>query len=677
MRIPGRKIWRAFRELDEFSDEQCRRFVKRAWGGWAQRMLASVLVIGTFLATLLVVGWAMVWLYSELDIDNRKRYSDLQIAMMAVPIVVVVAAAAPLMALIARDLLLRALVWRVLNIGGVCTKCNYPLYGLPLSEAMMCSCPECGAESSVDPSLVELVRNDSGQTVAKRKRAEAEEAKYFWTARRLKLTARVLLVVFGVVFVLPIVLLLLNEAIVRIEAARARSYVTGVETLQRALGRPVVVVPLVETKRTSRDADFEGTILNLYQRAGAEVVARDQNYQSSLANESPVAWGFTPRKVVLPANATEEEKRNAEVISKHMAWRRAVLEAMEGAELAGAMRGMGAKEISPDAPIPIVETTDGFMVQPEMNWTMGYGGNVAIERMWLGAEAGDREKFEESLRAALATIREDAALPLLQRWRYALLRERTLYQTLRDCVQMQPEWVGRVGEIVASMPIRANMDRVLEVERLESRGRVLEYLKNPDMVRFNRFTPELVRTYGGGSALPPGRVGWVGENVAANDALIDDAKARFVAPPWNRPKATAAPTGLLFSPVMGAQVGWYLPLFDTVLAARAGLPVMLAIEEYRAKHGRPPAALSELDLAPEMMVDPLSGKPWGYIAEADPKVIQALNPTGGYLLYSLSLDGLDDYRAKADPTIFVTIGRGWRISDLDGRDLLINGREEP
>lgn len=672
MRIPGRKIWRAFSELDEFSDEQCARFVRSAWGGWVQRMLASVLVIGTFAATLLVVGWAMVWLYSELDIDNRKRYSDLQIAMMAVPIVVVVAAAAPFMALIARDLLLRGLVWRVLNIGGVCTKCNYPLYGLPLSKEMMCSCPECGAESSVDAALVELVRNDAGQTVAERKRGRGKETGFFWTPWRLKLAARSLLVVFGVVFVLPVAVLLVNEAIVRMEAARARSYSTSVEALKRALGRSVVVVPMVETERRRGEVDPQTTIRNLYLKAGAEVVERDGGFQSNLANESPQGWRFAKRNSVVPADAPEEARRLAEAENKHMAWRRAVLDAMEGEELAGAIRAIGVKTASAEAPVPIVEISDGYMIKAEFGWWTGYGGNIAIERMWLGAEAGDRAKFEESLRAALATIQEDAGLPVMQRWWSAMWRERILYHTLRDCVRMRPEWIGSAREIVASMPIVENMDRVLEVERIEARGRVLEYLKQPDLVRFNRFTPELVRVYGGGAALPPGRVGWVGENVAANDVLIENAKTQFAALPWARPKAVAAPTGLLFAQQMGVQSTWYLPLFDTVHAARAGMPVILAIEAYRARHGRAPGALSELGLAPETLVDPLSGKAWGYIAEADAKAVQALKPTGGYLLYSLSLDGVDDYRATGDPTIFVVNADSWRISDLHGRDVLIN-----
>ena len=172
--------------------------------------------------------------------------------------------------------------------------------------------------------------------------------------------------------------------------------------------------------------------------------------------------------------------------------------------------------------------------------------------------------------------------------------------------------------------------------------------------------------------MPPGRVGWVSENVAANDAMIDNAKQQFAAPPWDRPKMAIAPTGLLFASQMLPNLGWHLPLFDTGLAARAGLPVVLAIEEFRVRHGRVPEALTELGLAPEALIDPLSGKPWGYIAEPDPKFVRALKPSGGYLLYSLSLDRVDDFRATGDPTIVVRIGDGWRISDLTGRDVLIN-----
>ncbi|MGH7243492.1 MAG: hypothetical protein ACREJD_08765 [Phycisphaerales bacterium] len=65
MRIPGRKIWRAFRELDEFSDEQCRRFVNRAspWGwrksiraGLGVAMGTSFMLATIFLLLLYTVG---------------------------------------------------------------------------------------------------------------------------------------------------------------------------------------------------------------------------------------------------------------------------------------------------------------------------------------------------------------------------------------------------------------------------------------------------------------------------------------------------------------------------------------------------------------------------------------------------------------------------------------------
>jgi hypothetical protein len=671
MRIPGRKIWRAFRELDEFSDEQCRRFVKRAWGGWVVRALASVLVIGTFAATFLVVASVMIWAHRSLDLDNRRTYSDLQITLTTAVVVVVVCAAAPLMALLARDFLLRAFIWRVLNIGGVCSGCGYPLYGLAISEGMACSCPECGAITQVDPALVELVRSESGVTVAQRKRSAGRDAAYFWTPRKLKIAARVFLTAFVVLFVIPAGALAVNELIVRIEAHRARGRFTSVETLSGVLGRSTVVVRFEDQMELTGVRKIDLDLQKLYNTKGFELAALRNLPQSIVMNESPAGWEFAARAKAPASDATAAQVGQYEADRKRDIWRSAVVGAMEGKDLRDAMRAISASDPI-DEPVPVIGSREGGQVRLQFTWGIEFAGKLAIERMRVAAEEGNRERFEESLRAAIALIGMNASIPALGGWWGVSRLEAFLWSALREAIGVRPEWAAGARAIAVAKPFDPDLVKKIEVERLVERDSMLSILSNPDLVRFNRFTPELVRAVGGGGPLPPGRVGWVGENIAMNDRLFDIARAQVEAPPWNRPAVPAIASDLVLAPVTVMAWGWFVPSFDWSAVHRAGMRVWLAIEQFRVQEGRLPRDLQELELSQAERVDPLSGKAWVYVVDVSAKTRGEAKPVGGYLLYSMSTDGVDDFGRTGDPTIFVSGGWGWRMPALAGRDVLIN-----
>ncbi|MBX3380310.1 MAG: hypothetical protein KF805_09440 [Phycisphaeraceae bacterium] len=671
MRIPGRKIWRAFRELDEFSDEQCRRFVKRAWGGWVIRVLASVLVIGTFAATFLIVASVMIWVHRSLDLDNRRTFSDLQITFSTAVVVVVVCTAAPLMALLARDFVLRAFIWRVLNIGGVCSECGYALYGLAVSEGMACSCPECGAVTQVDPALVELVRNKRGVTVAQRKRSAGRDPGYFWTPRKLKIAARVFLTAFVVLFVIPAGVLGVNELIVRIEARRAKGRFTSAKTLSGVLGLSTAVVLFEDQTELTGVRKIDLELQKLYNTKGLEVAAQSNLPQSIVMNESPAAWEFAARAKAPASDATAAQVGQYEADRKRDIWRSAVVAAMEGKDLRDAMRAIGASDPIHE-PVPVIGSRDGGQVRLQFTWGVEFAGKLAIERMRLAAEEGNHARFEESLRAALSVIGHNSSIPVLGGWWSVSRLEAFLWSSLREAIVVRPEWAAGARAIVEAKPFQPDLVKMIEVERLVERDSILSILSNPDMVRFNRFTPELVRTVGGGGPLPPGRVGWVGENIAMNDRLFDIARAQAEAPPWNRPAVPALASDLVLAPVTRMAWGWFLPSFDWSAVNRAGMRVWLAIEQFRVKEGRLPRDLQEVELSQADRVDPLSGKAWVYVVNVNAKTLGEAKPSGGYLLYSKSTDGVDDFGRTGDPTILVSGGWGWRMPALAGRDVLIN-----
>jgi hypothetical protein len=133
MRIIASPIYRAFPELDGFTDEQCRRYVDLARGGQRSRVMFEVARVMLSLGCV-YVSYPVVlrnWSWSEAD-----WLITLSVAMMATVFL--------LFMLFWRDVLLRLLVRRVLRGSARCPSCDYSAMGLVVSANYAVTCPECG-----------------------------------------------------------------------------------------------------------------------------------------------------------------------------------------------------------------------------------------------------------------------------------------------------------------------------------------------------------------------------------------------------------------------------------------------------------------------------------------------------------------------------------------------------
>jgi hypothetical protein len=151
MRIPLSKVYRAFRELDQFTDEQCQGYVARAM----QKRRASMggfVFAGVFLCpavfTLSMVATLAgqdAALGSSARIWILRHWLDVPIeyAAKVVPFV-----AATLVALVLRDVWLRSAIRKELN-RSTCPRCEYQLLGLPVQSGQV-MCPECGHRTRID-----------------------------------------------------------------------------------------------------------------------------------------------------------------------------------------------------------------------------------------------------------------------------------------------------------------------------------------------------------------------------------------------------------------------------------------------------------------------------------------------------------------------------------------------
>lgn len=150
MRLVVGRIYRAFRELDRFSDEECRRYVRRASKGWSKGWMALFPVGALLGAAAWAAGFAALFIRVfrpswPIELNAEGTLFVLGIAVGSVLF-------AALGVLLARDLMLWIGLRRVIHAAR-CPKCRYTLMGLPIDYVGLpppkpgdarVRCPECG-----------------------------------------------------------------------------------------------------------------------------------------------------------------------------------------------------------------------------------------------------------------------------------------------------------------------------------------------------------------------------------------------------------------------------------------------------------------------------------------------------------------------------------------------------
>ena len=142
MRLPLSKTWRAFPELDRFSDEQCMRFVRA--GRKRMRRSREAITLGIIMV---VSFWVLMPVGAYLAELVPERW-DARHPMLATVIMsgamAVGAIPGAIAILFGWDRVLLKGIRRHLE-DTRCDECRYPLLGLPIRDGRVV-CPECGAE---------------------------------------------------------------------------------------------------------------------------------------------------------------------------------------------------------------------------------------------------------------------------------------------------------------------------------------------------------------------------------------------------------------------------------------------------------------------------------------------------------------------------------------------------
>jgi hypothetical protein len=143
MRIPFKNVYRAFPELDRFSDVQCRLLMRRVQLNYVSRVLVALVPVVAFLVSLAVVIILLATTDVRAAAGRLVTDGDLWLSHLAL------AGIPPFVGLLTRDRLLRRFLLRAirLRIDRVrCRYCRYILIGQQPFENRV-TCPECGGSN--------------------------------------------------------------------------------------------------------------------------------------------------------------------------------------------------------------------------------------------------------------------------------------------------------------------------------------------------------------------------------------------------------------------------------------------------------------------------------------------------------------------------------------------------
>ncbi len=140
VRLPLSKVYRAFPELDGFTDAECESYVRHVSrsSGWRISMTAFVV------ALLCMFGLPLLFCMGAPLIRGRPARIESVLAVL----VVAGLFTGPLWGFICRDVLLRRAIRERIK-SAACPGCGYSLIGLKVTDGRVV-CPECGGDVDLD-----------------------------------------------------------------------------------------------------------------------------------------------------------------------------------------------------------------------------------------------------------------------------------------------------------------------------------------------------------------------------------------------------------------------------------------------------------------------------------------------------------------------------------------------
>lgn len=647
MRILTRtRIYRAFPELDRYSDEHCRRFVRAARGGWLRRGLVVGALWVEAMAGLALSIAALIWAYGStdrlpLDFDLRPVRAGVFAGLL------LVAAALPLLlTYLTRDWLLRRRVRYVLRTRGTCPSCRYSLVGMPVRADNLVICPECGMETKVDPSLGELTVDEAGRPRFKPSEHIGPAAR-FLTPRRKRIIKRAALWVGIGVFVGLPSMYGAYELWLRSQAAKAAADMTGAADI-------AAYVQSVQPP----DADPG---LNFYTALEAAISAMDgvdaavwRNNQVKASTGDVVYPEFSLIYARSDPNRPGRTERDA---ANEQAATDLAIELIDAYAKAGVYDHLAEAAARRYAarPAPVTPGQPLFTVLlPDLGKSRQLA-RVCAARMEAARAKGDAKQYGEALEQMLALARASRCQPFLIDDLVGIAIESMALSRVRVALESRPDaaLLDEIARALKAQECPLDPADPFEGERLASRDTIAWFFSDPANVRMGPYSKG-ARSLASisGTNVIAGRLGTYSQNQAAAKATFDTLTGLARLEPYQRPMP--APPALNQEPSLFLQraivpaTGNALASIDLIELQRRACRVMLALERHRVTLGFYPERLD--DLAPrfigELPIDPWSGKPFVY-RRVEPG---SESPGRGFVLYSVGSDRTDDGgKGPADP----------------------------
>ncbi len=655
MRLMTVKVYRAFPELDRYSDEQCLRFIRAARRGvrswW--HFLLYILVFHMGLTIAGVIAFA-AFDYSE-DYQIARRADIWWVSALAYVVAIPAIAIVPMGVLLMRDVLLRRRVRWVLNTQSACPSCRYGLIGLAVSPDNTITCPECGHVAAVDPSLGELTVDEQGrqQYIP----AVVQLHTPFWTSQRLKRYGKRTAITVGCILLIAGS----YEAFLRVQAAVASAARPGREAL--AAHAASVQPPSSNPAADNAWPAFNRAVLlrhevddRVWRTSPTQVDGRD-------VYPDPTYLYFTPQVAVEPFDqaATDLARR---MLDEYRA--------------AGVFTTLDAVAAKPRAEQFISVADD----QPLLTAHMDYFGKVRqfardnFARMALAVKAGDHAEFLSAFESNLALARLCATQPSAIGVHLRAMLETGSYTQLRRLLATHPpaSTLDALREAMHRQRCDLPITFALEGERIFALDAVSVFFSNPSAPRFGRYSAEQSDLFQLGFSGGRGRIGTWWGNRAAINANFDRAVAAAAMRPPARPAGSALNplTGLALPDMLTDHIGRLIESYERTLWERDGHLLLIDLERYYAANQRYPAKLDDLVPAflPALPRDPVSGLAWGY-AVVDPAVDAR---DRHFLLYGFGADGVDNAGAPPSaPGAMLFTGRFAPLFEPSpGSDVVVN-----
>lgn len=600
MRLMASHNYRAYPELDRFSDEQCGHFVRTANRSWRARgirwTVLGVMALGAVIASVVLTSSVMKFLEIR-----RVPGGSAGVLLLSAGAAIESLVAGMLGVLITRDWLLGRRVRRVLRLSGTCYSCGYSLLGMRVGEDLVLHCPECGAAVEVDPAMNELAEVDGGareyrpqvpreQRVVRERRLRRRRLAIRWTAIVVVGSAAVLGSGYGVWW-----WSLVRQARV---AGAARNGHARVLELSRSL-QPAGFQSDAETEAFAAVLKEVGDVV----KEVSEEWAREPDHVGCRADFSILWYAGTPEQYDLSV------RRPGAYISTMGVTKRALEElrargTFERLRVLPTMRALALKFELPERE-PLVN----FLLP-----TLGQSRQVArlsAGRMHLALGAGDREEYLEVMKEGFALVREvDGQGTLISRLVGSAILS-LLFGRIEEHASAYPDvdWVRGVNEIVGSFQ-RPPYSKTLEFERIATIDTVRWFYSDASRVRMATITGQLGDSLGSTRS-----IGVVGFERCATverelEAYYRAWEAYADAPLSSR--GTPPAVGVS-SAVGGALVPALTRAFGSDVQSEAQqrrVVLSLAMEEFRLTMGRYPTHVDEIRglVAPGLLVDLASGQ---------------------------------------------------------------------